>query len=100
MKEIDRIARERCEKLLRLAREVQPREPELARRYVRLARKIAQRHRFPLGSREFCRKCSTVWAPGRTLKVRLAGRGKTALYTCLACRYTRRFPYAVKRARV
>lgn len=96
MANLEEIARRRCERLLELAAEAHSKEPELAERYVKLARKVAQRHRLSLGSRRFCRKCSTIWIPGRTVKVRLARAGKTAFYICANCKSVRRFPYSLK----
>ncbi|MEM0475740.1 MAG: hypothetical protein QW343_03020 [Candidatus Norongarragalinales archaeon] len=96
---LSEIARGRCEKLLRLAAAVLDEDEKLAKRYVALARKIAARHRIPLGNKAFCKKCGLPWIAGRTVKVRLgrrcAGRGKTVLYTCV-CKNTRRFPYSRK----
>ncbi|HLC38092.1 MAG TPA: hypothetical protein VJI71_01430 [Candidatus Norongarragalinales archaeon] len=85
------IAKQRCEKLLRMARGIHAREPSLSKRYVALARKISMRHRFSLGNRSFCKKCGTVFIPGSTLKVRLS-KG-LELYTCESCGFTRRFPF-------
>lgn len=87
----NKIAKERCEKLLRMAREIYSKEPSLAKRYVLLARKISMRHRISLGNREFCKKCSTIFIPGRTLKVRLA-KG-IRLNICSSCGFTRRIPF-------
>ena len=85
------IAKQRCEKLLRMAKQAHAKEPALAKRYVALARKIAMRHRFSLGNKSFCKKCGTVFVPGSTLKVRLS-KG-LQLYTCVSCGFTRRFPF-------
>jgi len=92
---INEVARQRCEKLLRLAAEALDSDEKLAKRYVALARRIAARHRLPLGNRAFCKKCGLPWVPGKTVRVRLQGRGKTVLYTCV-CKNSRRFPYSRK----
>ncbi|VVB67846.1 Ribonuclease P protein component 4 [Candidatus Norongarragalina meridionalis] len=90
------IAKERCEKLIRLAGETK--DARLSKRYITLARKLAMRHRISLGGKAFCRRCGTVWVAGRTLKVR---RGKKAtLYICGACNYVRRFPISGKKFEV
>lgn len=85
------IAKTRCEKLLKMAGEVYSEEPALAKRYVSLARKISMRHRISLGNSSYCKKCNTVFIPGKTLKVRLE-RG-IRLNTCSNCGFTRRFPF-------
>ncbi len=91
--DLNEIALQRCEKLLRLAREVFAFEPALSKHYVALARRVAERHRLHLGSREFCRKCGTVWIPGRTLRVRQSSSKKVVTYSCVECGYVRRFQY-------
>ncbi|HIH20251.1 TPA: ribonuclease P [Candidatus Micrarchaeota archaeon] len=91
---VNEIAKQRCEKLLCMAREIYAKEPALAKRYVTLARKIAMRHRISLGNKSFCKKCNTVFIPGQTLKIRI-GRG-LRLYTCVSCGITRRFPLQQK----
>ncbi len=95
--DLNEIALARCGKLLRLAREVFDAEPALSKRYVALARKIAERHRLHLGSREFCRKCGVVWIPGKTLRVRQSSAKKTVVYSCVECGYARRFQYKKKK---
>ncbi|PIO06481.1 ribonuclease P [Candidatus Micrarchaeota archaeon CG08_land_8_20_14_0_20_59_11] len=89
------IAKERCEKLIKLAGA--EKDARLSKRYITLARKIAMRHQISLGSKSFCRRCGTVWVPGRTLRVRRS-KGAT-LYICLACNYVRRFPISGKNSR-
>ena len=89
------IAKERCEKLVKLAAETK--DAGLSKRYITLARKLAMRHRISLGSKSFCRRCGTVWVAGRTLRVRRS-KGAT-LYICLACKYVRRFPISRKCSR-
>ncbi|NYZ78438.1 ribonuclease P, partial [Candidatus Micrarchaeota archaeon] len=95
--DLNEIALGRCGKLLRLAREVFDSEPALSKRYVALARKIAERHRLHLGSREFCRKCGVVWIPGKTLRVRQLSAKKIVAYTCVDCGYARRFSYGKRK---
>ena len=86
-----KIAKERCEKLLRMAREAYASDPALAKRYVFLARKLSMRHRISLGNAAYCKKCNTVFIPGATLKVRIA-KG-IRLNICLSCGLTRRIPF-------
>ena len=87
----NKIAKERCTKLLKMAREVYTAEPALAKRYVSLARKISMRHRISLGNEAYCKKCNTIFIPGKTLRVRIA-KG-IRLNTCVSCGFMRRIPF-------
>ena len=91
--DLNKIAEERCEKLLQLAREIYRKDKVLSKRYAALARKIAMRHRFSLGRKEFCRKCGVVFIPGTTLKVRTSQGKSATLYICLCCNNKTIFPY-------
>lgn len=87
-----RIARERVSDLFALAeRESLGRQPELADRYVALARRIGMRYNVRL-LREYrelyCRACSTFWVEGRTVRTRL--RNGRRVRTCLKCGRRRR----------
>lgn len=87
-----RIARERVSDLFALAeRESAAHHPELADRYVTLARRIGMRYNVRL-LREFrelyCRTCSTYWTEGRTVRTRL--RQGVRVRTCLKCGRQRR----------
>ena len=70
-----RIARERVSNLFGLAeREARGAHPELADRYVALARRIGMRYNVRLRQeyRElYCRACSAFWVEGRTVRTRL-----------------------------
>jgi len=87
-----RIARERVADLFGLAeRESGRGHPELADRYVQLARRIGMRYNVRL-LREYrelyCRSCSAFWVEGRTVRTRL--RGGHRVRTCLRCGRQRR----------
>jgi len=82
-----RIARDRVSQLFALAeRESLGHHPELADRYVHLARRIGMRYNVRL-LREYrelyCRSCSTYWVEGRTVRTRL--RSGHRVRTCLRC---------------
>ncbi len=92
-----RIARERISGLFALAeREASHGHPDLADRYVALARRIGMRYnvRLPSEYRElYCRGCSTFWVEGRTVRTRLrAGRRVRACLTCGRVRRVRLRP--------
>ncbi|MHC1629777.1 MAG: ribonuclease P protein component 4 [Methanoculleaceae archaeon] len=91
-----RIVRERIEILMNEAERRARDRPELARRYVRLARALAMRHRVRIPAhykRRFCQRCHTYLVPGRDSRVRIH-RGRVII-TCLHCGHQMRIP-AVK----
>lgn len=80
------LAFESAVRLLRLARQRFRSDPDLSRRYVRLAWKLKTKFnlRLPPEFRMlFCRKCLTPWLPGATCRVRI--RGGRLTVTCLGC---------------
>ena len=88
------IPEERIERLEALAREaVADCDEERAREYVRLARRIGERHRLRLPrtfSRFACDACDTYLRPGKNARVRLqSGR---VVVRC-DCGATARYPY-------
>ncbi len=89
-----RIAGERIADLFALAeKEAGGSHPELASRYVALARKIGMRYNvrlLPEYRELYCRRCSVFWIEGRTVRTRL--RGGRRVRTCLACGRPRRVP--------
>lgn len=89
-----RIAHERIDDLFALAqRESRGDHPELADRYVALARRIGARYNvrlLPEYRELYCRGCSVFWVEGRTVRTRL--RSGRRLRTCLACGRERRTP--------
>jgi len=90
----DRIARERIERLGALARAAAAdcRE-DRARRYVRRARRVAERNRLPLPrafTRFTCDRCDTYLRPGKNARVRL--RDGHVVVTC-DCGEQARYPY-------
>jgi len=95
--DLKKIALERCEKLLSLARKVFPQNPARARRYVSLARKIAMHHRLHIDNKSFCKKCGEIFIAGKTVKVRLDSKNKRVLYVCLKCGAKKAFGYSKPR---
>ena len=69
-------------------------DPELADRYVRKARRAAQKARMPIPyafRKRFCRHCGSYWMPGNTVRVRL--QKQKVVYYCLICKHYTRHPY-------
>ena len=88
------IARERINALFRQAKEVFKEKPELADRYVFLARKIAMRYKLRIPfelKRRFCKHCYKYLVSGRNCRIRVQ-RGKIVYY-CLSCKRFMRVPY-------
>ncbi len=95
-----RLAKERIDILFEQAKKVFEKEPELADRYVELARKIAMKYKVKIPSRlkrQFCKHCYKFLIPGNNCRVRLY-RGKLVYY-CHNCKNFFRMPYrALKRS--
>jgi ribonuclease P protein subunit RPR2 len=90
----EQIARERIERLRELAKAATVEgKVERARRYVRRARRIAERHRLAL-PREFtrftCDDCDRYLRPGDNARVRL--QDGHVVVTC-DCGVQKRYPY-------
>ncbi|MBS3133203.1 ribonuclease P [Candidatus Woesearchaeota archaeon] len=69
-------------------------DQRLADRYVRKARRLAQKARMPIPyefKKRFCRHCGTYWTHGKTVRVRL--QKQKVVYYCLSCRHYTRHPY-------
>lgn len=88
------IALQHIHILFRLAKEVIHENPQLAQRYVELARKIVMRSRVRL-PREYrrliCKHCKSFILPGVNCRVRTQSRREPHIViTCLVCmRHTR-----------
>ncbi len=88
------VAEERIERLAELAKKAAgDGDDELARRYVRRARRIAERHRLSLPrrfKRFTCDRCDRYLIPGRNASVRT--REGHVVVTCV-CGEHARYPY-------
>jgi ribonuclease P protein subunit RPR2 len=88
------IAAERIDRLATLAeRAAREGHTERSRRYVRLARRIAERHRLSLPrrfKRFTCDRCDRYLVPGRNVRVRT--RDGHVAYVC-ECGRVERYPY-------
>ncbi|MFC7045225.1 ribonuclease P protein component 4 [Halobacteriaceae archaeon GCM10025711] len=88
------IAEERIDRLQDLAADAaRDGDDELAREYVRLARRIAERNRLSLPrrfKRFTCDRCDRYLVPGRNARVRL--QDGHVVVTC-DCGHQARYPY-------
>lgn len=97
-----KIAKERIRILLNLAFEkVRENKLEIARKYIKLLRRIALKTNFRLKKikRLFCRKCNIPLVIGVTARVRLNKKNKTINVSCLQCGFIKRYPYKPKLSR-
>lgn len=88
------LAKQRIERLFLLAGEAYPERPDLANRYVGIARRISMRHRVSIPrelKRSVCKECYAYLKPGSNARVRTDGRN--VVITCLKCGGIRRYPY-------
>jgi len=94
--ETRQIALQRIQTLFGLAREKIREEPELAQRYVEIARKIAMRTKLRLPTeyrRMVCRHCKSFIYPGVNCRVRVQQRREPHMViTCLVCGKITRIP--------
>jgi len=96
-----RIALRRIHRLFNLALEMIHEDPELAQRYVEIARRIAMRAqvRLPRQYRRLvCRHCKGFIVPGVNCRVRLQPRREPhVVITCLRCGGHMRIPLKPKK---
>jgi len=91
-----KIAKERIDRLLYLARKDFERNPERSRSYVELAKKIGKRYnvRFKKEQkRSFCKKCNQILIPSKTSKFEMDSEKKLIIIKCLNCGNIYRYPY-------
>lgn len=97
-----RIAQERTRILFRLAEQEFERHPERSKRYVELARRIAEKYKTRLPKRlkrSYCHSCGAYLKPGKSLTVRLKPKEKVVSYLCRECGHEKRYPYAKRRSK-
>ena len=88
------LAEQRIRRLFQLAEGACRERPDLADRYVAIARRISMRHRVGLPrelKRRVCKSCYCYLVPGANARVRADGRN--VIITCLRCGGIRRYPY-------
>ena len=93
-KEVSRSATERMSVLFGLSRDaLRNDDPDRARRYVTLARRISQRTNTPIPRTErYCKRCNMPLDVGRNCRIRVMN-GNVRI-TCLECGDIRRVPYS------
>jgi ribonuclease P protein subunit RPR2 len=83
------IAKHRVQILFQQAEKTRKENPQLASRYVEVARKIAMAAKLRLPTkykRRICRNCNALLAPGVNCRVRIKQKREPhVVITCLAC---------------
>jgi len=91
-----RIAKQRIQTLFRLAIEAHKEDPELAQRYVDIARRVAMAAKVRLPTeyrRLICHHCKSFILPGVSCRVRIKQRREPHVtITCLKCGGCTRIP--------
>ncbi len=94
LKETDKsIAKKRVKNLIEKADEIFSKSPQLAHRYVTLARKLAMKTRIkiePELQRKFCKHCYKYLRPGTNARKRI--KDGIIIYTCFHCKKYTRIP--------
>jgi ribonuclease P protein subunit RPR2 len=83
------IAKQRIQILFQQAEKARRENPQLASRYIEVARKIAMAAKIRLPTkykRRICRSCNVLLVPGDNCRVRIKQKREPHLVvTCLAC---------------
>ncbi len=95
-KVIKETVRERIAKLLDEARSSFKTHPERSERYLRLIWKLVQKYKVRLSREQklsFCKKCFTLWVPGKNVEISFEARNSILEYKCKKCGFKRRLKY-------
>lgn len=91
-------ALQRIRALLDAASLVFAQDANQARRLVGQAHRLMMQAKVALPAalkRRYCKKCRSLWQPGKSVRVRLT-KGRV-VYTCLACKRIWRLPLGLER---
>lgn len=95
-KVIKDTVRERIAHLLEEARSSFRQHPERSERYLKLLWKLVQKYKVRLTREQklsFCKKCFTLWVPGRNVEISFDQRNSVLEYKCKKCGFRRRLKY-------
>ena len=90
---VQKIAKERIKLMFELAKDNFKIDSELSDKYVRIARRIAMKHKIRLGSslkKRFCKHCHKYLMPSVNCRVRL--HKHRLIYYCTSCKHYTRHP--------
>ncbi len=88
--QVKEIAEKRIRKLFAMAKEEASERPELAERYVKLAREMARKTQTKIPQelkKAFCKKCMTPFTSASKVRTKKG----FLVYTCVRCGERRRF---------
>ena len=94
------IAQQRIKILFQQAKETFRENPQLSRRYIEIARRIAMATRMRLPTvyrRQICKSCHSLLVQGENCRVRIRQRREPhVVITCLSCGHKTRMPLRQK----
>lgn len=96
------VVRERVEILLSEAHKIAKSNLARARRYIKLARRLAEKYRVRftrVQKMHFCKKCNTPFIPGHNVKIGFDLRAHQIIYECRNCGAIIKFPYKSRKLR-
>ena len=99
---VKRLANERVETLLALAKKTVKKNPQRAKRYVELARKISMKYSVSISAswkKHICSKCGAFLLPGFNQTVRADRKTKCMIYVCKDCGAVKRHGYSKRKAK-
>ena len=91
--QLQRIAENRVKLMFQLAKEVFKNNSGLADKYIKIARRVAMKHKIKLSSslkKKFCRHCHKYLVPSVNCRVRL--HKHRLIYYCPHCKHYMRHP--------
>ena len=92
-KQQQEIAENRIKFMFQLAKEVFKEDSTLADKYIKIARRIAMKHKIKLPSslkKRFCKHCHKFLVPSVNCRVRL--HKHRLIYYCFGCKHYMRHP--------
>jgi RNase P subunit RPR2 len=99
----EEIAHNRLEYLWQISLSYATTMPSISRFYVSIMWEMGKRLNYRLDNVTvkscFCKKCYTVWIPGKTVQIRQTknSKRKRVIYTCLYCKRQKRYGTAHRR---
>ncbi|MBI2557741.1 ribonuclease P [Candidatus Woesearchaeota archaeon] len=90
---IQKIAKERIKLMFELAKDNLRKDSRISDKYVKMARRIAMKHKIRLPSslkKRFCKNCHKYLVPSVNCRIRI--HKHRLIYYCLSCKHYMRHP--------